>query len=89
MGLVFVYAFLKKLYWRIGLGHDAQNGRNFRKRDVSEAEVEFWRPCRLSPGKGFAPSWQGKNPEDKFFVFFGRVAAGPGGAGGFFSRFNG
>ena len=35
---------------------DFENERNFRKSDASEAESEFWRPCRgLSPGKGFAP----------------------------------
>ena len=35
---------------------DFENGRNFRKSDASEAESEFWRPCRgLSTGKGFAP----------------------------------
>ena len=34
-----------------------KNGRNFRKSDVCERQVEFWRPCRgLSPGKGFAPN---------------------------------
>ena len=34
-----------------------KNGRNFRKSDVSERQVEFWRPCRgRSPGKGFAPN---------------------------------
>ena len=34
-----------------------KNDRNFRKSDVYDAQVEFWRPCRgLSPGKGFAPN---------------------------------
>ena len=34
-----------------------KNGRNFRKSDVCERQVEFWRPCRgLSPGQGFAPN---------------------------------
>ena len=40
-----------------GLAMAPKNGRNFRKSDVSERQVEFWRPCRgLSPGKGFAPN---------------------------------
>ena len=31
-------------------------GRNFRKSDVCEAEVKFWRPCRgRSPFQGWAP----------------------------------
>ena len=34
-----------------------KNDQHFRKSDASEAESEFWRPCRgLSPGKGFAPN---------------------------------
>ena len=33
-----------------------KNFWNFRKSDVYDAQVDFWRPCRgLSPGKGFAP----------------------------------
>ena len=36
VGLVFVYALLKKLYCRIGPAMRPTNDRNFRKSDVSE-----------------------------------------------------
>ena len=40
---------------KIGPGHEAENGRHFRKSAASEEQIEFRRPCRgLSPGKGFA-----------------------------------
>ena len=56
VGLMSIYAFQKNLYWRIGPDMMPKNGQNFRKSDASEAESEFWRPCRgLSPFQGYAP----------------------------------
>ena len=70
VGPVSVYAFLKKLYCRIGSDMIAKNGRNFRKSDVCEAQIEFQRPCRgLSPGKGFASKAGEKKIRKKELLF--------------------
>ena len=37
-----------------------KNDRNFRKSDVSEAQIEFRRPCR-----GLSPFWQGRKEEEE------------------------
>ena len=57
-GLVFIYAFLKKLYWSIGPGMPPKNDRNFRKVMSAKDFVYFGGPAggsaleRASPPRG-------------------------------------
>ena len=66
---------IEKVVLQHRFGYDAPHGRNFRKSDVSEAQIEFQRPCRgLSPGKSFAPQGRGKIQREDFQVFLKTAA---------------